>query len=423
MNNELLYLILNSIAYLLLLYYSKKIQNKVWILFSTLWFLSSLFSVFFSFLPLTFSGYDQKSYPVTIMPFLYLFTLFFLGILPFKFFNNKTLVKKRISYQPELFKFIVVLLALISVEPLIETVIRIFSYGIGNLANVYTSDRFTAGFSTRGYFSVFGFYLFSITDYFKYLSTTFLFVYLIKGGKNKYIIIGLFFAILNPIMNGLANGQRSLVLNVGMQFLFMYILLYTSMKPELRKKIAKYAIIAISTISVLFISISISRFGQNDDQEYGTLFSIILYEGESFYMFNTEAYHVEKYLDGRSVLQTFYSYFYNIGRDSDVIEYYNWKTGILTNIFYTYIGVFVMDYGLVKAFIILMLLALIFIFISKSAVRAKNLNLGTLILMSLYSNIFLFGTTYWVYQNTFIHLLFTIFVALIFIVTSKNISK
>lgn len=195
------------------------------------------------------------------------------------------------------------------------------------------------------------------------------------------------------------------------------------MKPELRKKIAKYAIIAISTISVLFISISISRFGQNDDQEYGTLFSIILYEGESFYMFNTEAYHVEKYLDGRSVLQTFYSYFYNIGRDSDVIEYYNWKTGILTNIFYTYIGVFVMDYGLVKAFIILMLLALIFIFISKSAVRAKNLNLGTLILMSLYSNIFLFGTTYWVYQNTFIHLLFTIFVALIFIVTSKNISK
>lgn len=425
MNNELWYLILNSFAYLLLVIYSKRTKNNVSLLFSILWFFCSIFSIVFSFIRFVFPVYQQMSHAITLMPFVYLFAVFFMGILPFKFFNNQTIKTQSIAYNKTIFNFLIILLSVCSVEPLIETIVRIFSYGVGNLANVYLVDRFSQGFSTRGYFSVVGYYLFSFTDYFKYLTTPFLFVYLLNGGNNKYIIIGLSCAILNPMMNGLANGMRSLVMNIGMQFLFLFILFYESIDVKLRKMITKYGIIAVISISVLFIAISVSRFGDNDGAEgYGTFYSIIRYEGESFYTFNAEAYHIENYLGGKSVLQTFYSYFFNEPYDADTIEFYNWKTGILTNIFYTYIGVFVMDYGLEMTFVILLLLALLFLYIAKSTQKRRRLKLGTLILMTLYANIFLFGTTYWVYQNTFIHMVFAIVVAILFnVIVPKAVKR
>lgn len=93
--------------------------------------------------------------------------------------------------------------------------------------------------------------------------------------------------------------------------------------------------------------------------------------------------------------------------------------GVTTNVFSTYIGNFVMDYGLVVTAIIIVVTSILMLVF----VRGQNRCLGVnyLILLYLYANILLFGTTYFVYQNGFIHMLFAIMIAMIFKFSKKDI--
>ena len=78
-----------------------------------------------------------------------------------------------------------------------------------------------------------------------------------------------------------------------------------------------------------------------------------------------------------------------------------------------------MDYGLVVTAISIVITSIIMLVF----VRRQNRILGVnyLIILYLYANILLFGTTYFIYQNGFIHMLFAIMIAMFFKFSKKDI--
>ena len=77
-----------------------------------------------------------------------------------------------------------------------------------------------------------------------------------------------------------------------------------------------------------------------------------------------------------------------------------------------------MDYGLFFSFILLSLVALLFYRIITKL--DKEVNIGILIIISLYANMLLFGTTYFIYENGFIHFVWAIILSVFLLFTEAD---
>ncbi|CAG9892646.1 hypothetical protein BOVA604_1530 [Bacteroides ovatus] len=382
--------------------WSIKHKYKLLVLISAIWLSTAIVSSFYSLNP-----YIVMSKELLLEPYLYLFGCFLICIYPLYAAEKLNISQKIIIYNSDIFNITILVLALVSYEPLLETLIRISTKGIDNLADVYISERAGTNFDSRGYFSFVGRFFFNIVDYFKFISVPLFLFYLTLPKRKIFITIGLACAVLNPVMFNLANGQRFLLVLTFYSFIFNFILLIPLFAKSVIKKILRYGLISLGMLLILFASISISRFGKNSDYDaagYGGIYQVLRYFGESFYNFNTEGYWIKNHTWGRNSFTTYYSYFdpnnsYSIGKQNEI-------TGIITNIFYTYIGNFVIDFGKVITTIIFLISSILLT--SKVKRIRKYLKLGNLILISLYANIILFGTTYFVYQNGFIHMVWTL---------------
>lgn len=410
---ELTIVILNAVLYLLFVIYSFKIKNSILKLISIIWLASAIMSIFYFLNP--FNILHEK---ITILPFVYLFTIFLIGVLPLKILDNKLTSNRKLKCNKDLFNFLIIILSICTIEPFLEILYFIFTKGVSELGSIYADEKLEKGYRDTNHFSFIGKFLFSIVDYFKFVSIPLLFYYLSRG-KNKYILLGLVIASVTPTLNSLANGQRFLVMYITYAYIFNY-LLFRPFIPKIQlNRIKRIGLLGGAGIGVVVFAISVSRFGEGTDyssEGYGTLYQFVRYLGESFCNFNSYAFHLTKFLEGQNSWSSFYAYFTDYGLD---IEEKNSIIGIIVNIFYTYIGSFVLDYGLFRAFLILCLFAFFCYLTVKSFL--KNMMFGSIILINIYVNILLFGTTYFIYQNGAVHLLWAIFLSfLINILTTKS---
>ena len=181
-----------------------------------------------------------------------------------------------------------------------------------------------------------------------------------------------------------------------------------------RKFLGQLALIIGGIMGLLFVSISLNRT-TGGAEELGAVYGFVRYMGESMYNFNTDCFWVTDYVGGEQSLKGFYSY---LGIDNTSIEDRSSLLGIVSNVFYTYIGAFVMDYGLFFSFILLSLVALlVYRIITK---LDKEVNIGILIIISLYANMLLFGTTYFIYENGFIHFVWAIILSVFLLFTEAD---
>jgi len=395
-NDEYILPCINAVLYILLLTYSIKRKHGILIVISSIWLLCAALGIIYSLIPFT-----QTSNEITITPYIYLFVLFIIGLLPISKLRPIDGEKLKVVYNESIVYGIVVVLAICSFLPLLESLIQIAFSGLGNLASNY-EDR-TADFDNRGYFSFIGRILYSVEEYFEFITPTFFFVYVTSFKKKKlWITIGLIAALLNPLFNNLANGQRYYTVVFVYVLLYNYLLFYKLFEEQQRKRLVQLSLIVGGVLGLLFISISLNRTG-NGTEELGAAYQFIRYLGESMYNFNTDCYWITDFVGGEHSLKGYYTYF---GINDTTIDDQTSLLDIVSNGFYTYIGAFVMDYGLFITFILLTLLSLLFYYIIS---RIDNeINIGTLITISLYVNIFLFGTTYFIYENGFIHLVWAI---------------
>ena len=395
-NEEFILPCINAMLYVFLLAYAIMRRHGILIMISAIWLLCAVIGIIYSLIPFT-----QTNNDITFAPYLYLFVLFIIGLLPISLLRPIDGEELKVVYNEGFVYGIVVVLAICSFIPLIESFIQIAFSGLDNLASNY-EDR-PDDFDKRAYFTFIGRIFYSVEEYFEFLTPTFFFVYVTMFKEKKmWIVIGLVVALLNPLFNNLANGQRYYAVVFVYMILYNYLLFYKMIDEQQRKFLGQLSLIIGGIMGLLFVSISLNRT-TDGTEELGAAYGFVRYMGESMYNFNTDCYWITDYVGGEQSLKGFYSY---LGIDNTSIEDRSSLLGIVSNNFYTYIGAFVMDFGLIFTFIFLSLVALLFyILISK---LDKEVNIGILIIISLYANILLFGTTYFIYENGFIHFVWAI---------------
>lgn len=398
-NDEYILPCLNAVLYVSLLAYAIMRRHGILIMISAIWLLCAVIGIIYSLIPFKESNND-----LTIAPYIYLFILFIIGLSPISKLRAIDGKELKVVYNERIVYGIVVVLAICSFLPLFESLIHIVSSGLGNLASIY-EDR-PDDFDKRAYFTFIGRIFYSVEEYFEFLTPTFFFVYVTMFKEKKmWIIIGLVVALLNPLFNNLANGQRYYAVVFVYMILYNYMLFYKMIDERQRKFLGQLSLIIGGIMGLLFVSISLNRT-TGGTEELGAAYGFVRYMGESMYNFNTDCYWITDFVGGEHSLKGFYTY---LGIDNASIEDQTSLLGIVSNNFYTYIGAFVMDFGLIFTFVFLSLVAfLFFILISK---LDKEVNIGILMIVSLYANILLFGTTYFIYENGFIHFVWAIFLS------------
>ena len=411
--SDLSYSIVYSLLYIVFFYITFKKKKYILSFIVLIWAISSIAGIIYCTNPFISFFYD-----IEFVPFLYLFLCFCISVIPFKFLTEEKTENANHLCNPFIFKITVYTIAICSFEPLLEILAVIAKRGLGGLADVYIESE--EGFDPKYFFTFIGRYLFTIEEYLKFIAIPIFFLYLMTHRNKKWLLLGLICGILTPTLFSLANGHRFYLITVGLSFVFNFLLFRKKLSFNIKSQIRKYSIITLSFFSILFISISISRFGKGSDydlQGYGTTYQFIRYLGESHCRFNSDIWHQKELTNGKNSWLGYYGVFEK--KEQMDIRERNETTGFMSNVFFTYIGDFCMDYGKFLTIIIISITSFFFYCLIKRIHR--DMSFSDIIFINLYANILLFGFTYFIYKNGFINMLFSgIFALTSRIITTNN---
>lgn len=374
---------INAFLYAMLFLYSyKKCKNKSHVLLiSFIWFISSIFSIFYVQSDIKWESIHET----TFLPFIYLFGVFILTYWPLLIVQSKKLVIDESKFINKVCLFI----SIIAFIPFIENVIKIFlsGFSMADLAENY-ENRGDINFDLRSHMSFVGSKLNSVLIFMQHITPILLFNYLSqKREKKLIIIIGLICAILNIALFSFNLGSRGVTFNLLLYVCFIF-LLY---KDHLSKKYLKIITITGSLLSGILILclvyITISRFGNT---QYTLLDWVYRYAGESFVNFNNDLFYISNYTNGENT----FPFIFNNGQRN--IYELSKITGVRAYVYYTYIGDFYMDFGPYITIILVSFLSILFYRFLK---KREKLNLGSIIIYSLYSMIMLLSTNCFYFIN------------------------
>lgn len=380
---EVLLTSINMLLYASILIYSyRKYQNiSPVLLIPFIWFISSLFSIFYIQSEIRW----ESIHKTTLFPFIYLFSVFLLTYWPLLNINPKEIVID----ESKLVERISLLLSIIAIIPFMENFYKIFISGSSmiNLAENY-ENRGDINFDLRSHMSFIGSKLNSILMFMQHITPILLFNYLSKSGKIKlYVIIGLICAVFNTAIFSFNLGSRGVTFNLLLYVCFLFLLYKDYIRKEYLKAITVLGSILCGILILVLFYITIGRFNNTD---YSILDWIYRYAGESFVNFNNDLYHINNYTHGENT----FSFIFNDGHR----DIYNLSktTGVRAYVYYTYIGDFYMDFGPYLTIILVASLSVLFYRFIK---KRRQLNLGSIIVYSLYSMIMLLSTNCFYFIN------------------------
>ena len=197
-----------------------------------------------------------------------------------------------------------------------------------------------------------------IFNIFSPLAFILFFYYMTLGRKYMWAIIGFGLCVLIKSFHSLSNGQRT---EVTMSVINIFVA-YVALKPILSDRIKRYVRIVLTvlavSITIPFIALTISRFGE---RQGGTTGGLVYYIGEAPYYFNNYALDAGGTRHGDRTCNVFKKL---IGKPSpngifDVREAYP-MLKMDDSIFSTFIGDFVLDFGATTTAIIFILFSILF---------------------------------------------------------------
>lgn len=197
-----------------------------------------------------------------------------------------------------------------------------------------------------------------IFNIFSPLAFILFFYYMTLGRKYLWAIIGFGLCVLIKSFHSLSNGQRT---EVTMSMINIFVA-YVALKPILSDRIKRYVRIVLTvlavSITIPFIALTISRFGE---KQGGTTGGLVYYIGEAPYYFNNYALDAGGTRHGDRTCNVFKKL---IGKPSpngifDVREAYP-MLKMDDSIFSTFIGDFVLDFGATATAIIFILFSILF---------------------------------------------------------------
>ena len=377
----------NSLGGLLLIFYGLSAVASLWMSQQVYYYQSGLYV------------YDIPSFA----PLLYLFVTILLFSSPIFFLKNEQIKKIDLSNHTNSFQceqgriitittiifFIASFIVLLSIFPMISNVDQMFTMESGGLdKRAFQQENVAILFSNK-----ISIYAYTVWKLLKDIMICFSFLYLQENKKKVAFFLFLCSAIM-PIVWGLVNANRQQVLCVIITIITTFFLLKNTLQEDVKKKFYQAgAILGIPTI-LFFIFISLLRFGDHMDL---LIYECIRYFGEPHLNFSSILFdHQQNNLWGVSSFPSLW------GLSIDARRYIMaHSAGIVSYIFYSFVGNFVVDFG--KTLTIIFATATLLIALSTKPFKVQNnrIHISSIILIQFWLNVCFQGLFFFTYLLEF----------------------
>lgn len=183
------------------------------------------------------------------------------------------------------------------------------------------------------------------------------FYYLSQPKRKKLIVWGLGIGILIGILSYAAAGQRGGMIKRALLFFGTFFLIRNFLGSKVKKWMVVSGAIFVSSLAFIFITMTISRFGERDG---GTSSSIVRYAGQAVLNFDRYAFDNNGIRYGDRVFPIFKKLLLFDDVPDNFIERRAKYPRLYINdeVFVTYIGDFCFDFGPFVAFILIVLFSI-----------------------------------------------------------------
>lgn len=378
---KIAYQILTALSFggLLLYVYNKKKKANIkfdqTIFIYATWLVASLLGIVYIKSDLVNIG---KGVPSLFSVFIAVF-LFYLYVWPINYLSERN--NNNYTYNNNWFvSFLCYFVCIIVILPFAENLIHLSDGNtredIGYLHD--DADLFT------NYHSSLGKTLSNILRLFKFVLPALFFNYINVNNKNinTAVVVGLLCALFCDSLEGFCKGARYLAVIDGLQFVFLYLLMRKTISPRIKPLINRGLTVLVCIIVFIFVIISITRFG--DSNKESLIESYCRYAGEGFNNLYSDMMYIDKHTYG---LHTFRAIF----GDENTPDFLTMYMGIRMFVYYTFMGDFVADFGIVGAMGIFLVVSLI---IYRNVIKKESLGFGNLVALGVYSSVFTSGFMY-----------------------------
>ncbi len=325
------------------------------------------------------SATDYFSSQLTLIPFIYLYVVLLMAIRPLYNYSPRY-ISKILLLKRKYLNLICFFFSIFTISSLIQ-IIPSFKEGLVGLildsssaSNIYatsTYDRMNqsnnAGYNVFAIFSNIAIAIIPLLFY----------TYLLQDKKNKIILILLTLSLLIPPLNGIAKASRLNIISSFFIFIllgiFFYPYLQLSIKVKLKKGLLFFSIFFIA----MFIIITIGRSSGSNSSSMG--YGFLRYFAEGPIVFDNYCMDAGGTRDGEYT----FAFQHVLDRKSQPNEkelrnrYRHLKVD--SSRFYTFVGDFVLDYGPIKA---LLVMGIIFLLVyNKSIIKKRTLKFSQIILL------------------------------------------
>lgn len=413
MNDKELLILVSTTLFLIILsylYYKKNTKFKIGLYILLIYTVASIMSIIYVFQPYSWLYLNGQS---QWWPILYWMILFLITCLPiFKFDKlNFTKVDCNLSFLYKICTFGFI----ISIIPFFEQLALAHDlFSASSVADVALELHDEADLEGL---SIISRNLLRVNIAIYDLSFLALLLLFLQKKKNRFAIFCVLFIIATRNLTGIIVGHRSSFIEVLQKLILVAFITFPLQNAVQKKKMLKIVAFSFAIFFGFFLLITIGRaMSYNESNSEFTLIAFLSrYMGEQFLLFN-EYLPLMKETSGGEL--TCWYFMKILGMDvNDLTNDYMYFTltnlqGIPQNVFYSYIGNFVQDFGFFATAIILPILSLIFTF----AIKTKNntISLSTLFLFVFYASIIMRGVTSYPYCGT--HGKFVIFSLIVYFI-------
>ena len=317
--------------------------------------------------------------PLKVFPFIYLFLMLLVGLLPilrFRTASNVTIQQPSMSLL-NVFCCIFIFSTLIHFPSAIVDVADGFSkimYSSTGGMELYeeTLDaNADAGHSISNLAAV-------VSNAFAQVGFLLTIYYLTLDNKSRWVTIGLFISCLMKMLNGVATGQRGAIVEPLLVMAATFFLLKDYMKPVYKKIALRIGVVLVILLSIPVAFITISRF---DNSVSDPLESTYYYLGVENINFNNYALDDNGIRYGDRTVPLFKRMvgFKNVPKNFFERREKYPHLKINDNSFITYVGDIAIDYGPYSTVIIIIVLSLLFVRTTK--IRNKEYKFHQLLLV------------------------------------------
>lgn len=415
MNDKELFILVTTTVFLFIisyLYYKKKTRFKIGLYILLVYTLSSIMSIVYVFQPYSWSYLNGKS---QWWPIIYWMFVFFLTCIPI--FNFDKTKVTHIEYDNDFLIKICKFGFFISIIPFSEQLFSASHLFLGG--NDFGQMALSLHDDNDGLenLSLLSRLLLKVNIAIYDLSFLMLLVFFMQKKKNNFALFCIIFIIATRNLTGLIVGHRSSFIEVLQKLILITLIALPLVDKVKRKKILKIVSISFAVFLGFFLIITIGRsLAYNEhDSEFTLIAFLSRYMGEQFLLFNEYLPSMKTTLGGEITCWYFLDILglnpHELTRDYYYITLTRLQ-GIQQNVFYSYIGNFVQDFGFIITALILPLISMIFAKLTK--VRGNTIPLSTLFLFVFYTSIILQGVTSFCYNGT--HGKFIIFSFIIYFI-------